>query len=134
MRRMIGLGLAVFLVPAAIAAADQGKSHKKASQARANAETATQVDVHVVFGSADVVILRDYYEPRYRRLPPGLQKKVARGGQLPPGWKKRFEPFPVAVEHRLPPLPTGYRRGVIDAHAVIYNARTNAIVDVAVLF
>lgn len=24
-------------------------------------------------------------------LPPGLQKKVARGGELPPGWKKKLE-------------------------------------------
>jgi hypothetical protein len=31
-------------------------------------------------------------------------------------------------------LPTDYRRGVIDAHAVIINSRTNVIVDVAVLF
>ena len=99
-----------------------------------NAHTATRVDVHVAFGSADVVILRDHYEPRYRNLPPGLQKKVARGGELPPGWKKKFEPFPVAIERRLPPLPAGYSRGVIDAHAVIYNTRTNVIVDVAMLF
>ena len=24
-------------------------------------------------------------------LPPGLQKKVERGGELPPGWKKKLE-------------------------------------------
>jgi hypothetical protein len=28
----------------------------------------------------------------------------------------------------------GYRRGLIDGHAVIYDSRTNVIVDVAVLF
>jgi hypothetical protein len=31
-------------------------------------------------------------------------------------------------------LPTGYQRGVIDGHAVIYNPRTQVIVDLALLF
>lgn len=26
-----------------------------------------------------------------KRLPPGLRKKLERGGELPPGWKKKFE-------------------------------------------
>ena len=26
-----------------------------------------------------------------KALPPGLQKKVERGGELPPGWKKKLE-------------------------------------------
>jgi hypothetical protein len=136
MRRVLSFALVACLATGATLAADQGKSNKdkKGKQTRADAEPVTHVGVHVAFGSTDVVILRDHYEPRYRRLPPGLQKKVARGGELPPGWKKKFEPFPVAIEHRLPPLPAGYRRGVIDAHAVIYNTRTNVIVDVAVLF
>jgi hypothetical protein len=92
------------------------------------------VGIHVAFASADVTILRNHYGPRYRNLPPGLQKKVARGGQLPPGWQKKFEAFPVVLERQLPSLPPDYRRGVIDGHAVIYNSRTNVIVDFAVLF
>jgi hypothetical protein len=115
-------------------AADTDKGKKKDTQASAKTEPGAHAAGTVTFASGDVVILRDYYAPRYRRLPPGLQKKVARGGELPPGWKKKFEPFPVEIEHRLPPLPTGYRRGVIDAHAVIFNTRTNVIVDVAVMF
>jgi hypothetical protein len=63
-----------------------------------------------------------------------LQKKVARGGSLPPGWQKKFEPFPSVLERRLSPLPSGYRRGVLEGHAVIFNSRTNIIVDFAVLF
>jgi hypothetical protein len=81
-----------------------------------------------------VTVIRDHYAPRYRDLPPGLQKKVARGGQLPPGWQKKFEPFPTVVERRLQPLPPDYRRGVIDGHAVIFDTRSNVIVDIAVLF
>jgi hypothetical protein len=45
-----------------------------------------------------------------------------------------MEPFPLAVERQLVVLPYGYRRGVIDGHAVIYNPRTQVIVDLAVLF
>jgi hypothetical protein len=35
------------------------------------------------FQPHDVRIIREYYEPRYRSLPPGLAKKFARTGHLP---------------------------------------------------
>lgn len=94
----------------------------------------SSVDVHVVFSTKDVQVIREYYAPRYRRLPPGLQKKYARTGTLPPGWQKKMEPLPVAVERGLADLPRGYRRGVIDGHAVIYSPSSRVIFDVAVLF
>jgi len=126
---LIGLLLAGTTVMAEASGQGRGRGH-----AKADTTTTTRVDAHVVFVSGDVAILREYYTPRYRNLPPGLQKKLARGGQLPPGWQKKFESFPVEIEHRLTPLPTGYRRGVIDGHAIIFNPRTNLIVDLAVLF
>jgi hypothetical protein len=89
---------------------------------------------NVYFSVDHVRVLRGYYAPRYRRLPPGLQKKYARTGQLPPGWQKKMEPIPVAIERDLPPLPVGYRRGVIEGHAVVYSSRAGTIIDVAVLF
>lgn len=112
---------------------DQGKA-KKQKPARASAAHDANAAVHVVFTPGDVVILRNHYAPRYRNLPPGLQKKVARGRALPPGWQKKFEPFPVAIERKLQPLPRDYRRGVIDGHAVIYDSRSHVVVDFAVLF
>ena len=136
MKQLICVTLAsVLLGGTAAAAPSQGKSKKNATHERPSAaKDDPVVNVHLVFGSADVTIIRDHYAPRYRDLPPGLQKKVARGGQLPPGWQKKFEPFPTVIERRLPPLPPDYRRGVIDGHAVILNTRSNVIVDVAVLF
>ena len=137
MIRPICVTLASVLLAGTAAAAEpsQGKAKKNATQERpSGAKDDTVVNVHLVFGSADVTIIRDHYAPRYRDLPPGLRKKVARGGQLPPGWQKKFEPFPTVVERRLPLLPRDYRRGVIDGHAVILNTRSNVIVDVAVLF
>jgi hypothetical protein len=87
----------------------------------------------VSWGTRDIEMIRRHYAPRYRNLPPGLQKKYARTGQLPPGWQKKIEPLPASLERECAPLPAGYRRGVIDAHAVIYNSR-GTIIDVAVLF
>ena len=88
----------------------------------------------VHFEIGHVRVIKSHYASRYRQLPPGLQKKYARTGQLPPGWQKKMEPLPVAIERELPPLPTGYRRGVIDGHAVIYSSKSGTIIDVAVLF
>jgi hypothetical protein len=92
--------------------------------------TGTNVDIH--FSAGNVRVIREHYASRSRQLPPGLQKKYARTGQLPPGWEKRMERLPVAIEREMPRLPDGYRRGVIDGHAVI--TRGGTIIDVAVLF
>ena len=75
-----------------------------------------------------------YYAPRYRSLPPGLQKKVERGGQLPPGWRKKIQPFPYEIERRLAPMPRDCRRGVVEGHAVIYRTGSERVIDVVVLF
>lgn len=142
MKRIICATAAVLLAgticaaPSSAAALSQGKTHKHEGKDHAKGHDVEPVRAvtHVVFTTGDVAIIREYYAPRYRNLPPGLQKKVARGGQLPPGWQKKFEPFPVVLERRLQPLPPDYRRGVFDGHAVIYNTRSNVMVDVSVLF
>jgi hypothetical protein len=126
-RRTLALTAAIlFLGAVAVAADHQGKpkKHKDGTDA---------VAVTVAWGAHDVEILRQYYAPQYRSLPPGLQKKYARTGQLPPGWQKKMKPLAPSVARECAPLPTGYRRGVIDAHAVIYDSR-GTIIDVAVLF
>jgi hypothetical protein len=79
----------------------------------------------------DVRIIREYYQPRYRSLPPGLAKKYARTGHLPPGWEKKMEPLPLEVERRLVVLPPEYRRGYIEGRVVVYSPRTQVIVDIA---
>ena len=114
-------------------AAQKGKKHAKHERVVLD-ERRSAVAVNIVFSPREVRVIREYYTPRYRNLPPGLQKKLRRTGQLPPGWRKKMEPFPLVVERELVGLPSGYQRGVIDGHAVIYNPRTQVIVDVAVLF
>jgi ABC-type Zn2+ transport system substrate-binding protein/surface adhesin len=86
------------------------------------------------FQPRDARIVSQYYGPRYRELPPGLQKKVYRNGHLPPGWEKRMQPLPVAVERQLVPLPGGYRRGYVDGYAVVYSPNTQIVIDVVAVF
>jgi hypothetical protein len=85
------------------------------------------------FRDRDVVVIRDYYRPYYRPLPPGLRQRYYRTGSLPPGWARRMRPVPAYIERELVVVPRGYRRGIIDGHAIVYNDR-GFILDVAVLF
>ena len=129
--------VAILLVGSAtLAGAPQkNKPGKHAKPARVEeSRTVSNLSVDVHFSTGDIRVIRNYYEPRYKSLPPGLRKKLNRGGSLPPGWQKKIQPMPVVVERELVVLPTGYRRGVIDGHVVIYNPRTQVMIDVAVLF
>ena len=111
---------------------DRGKGEQAGSDRAGN--HGDGLAVQVTFGRGEVDVVRTHYGDRYRSLPPGLQKKLARTGTLPPGWQKKLEPFPVALERRLAPLPEGYIRGVFDGNAVVVSLRTGMLLDVAVLF
>ena len=91
-------------------------------------------DASCYFRHDDVRVIRESYEPRYRSLPPGLAKKYYRTGHLPPGWEKKMEPLPVAIERELVVLPPGYRRGYIDGSVVVYSPKTSVMIDVVALF
>jgi len=84
------------------------------------------------FSDREVYLVREYYRPYYDpRLPRyGYYRS---GYYLPRGWQRRMRPYPVYVQRDVVVLPYGYRRGIIDGHAVIYNSR-GMIIDVAVLF
>jgi hypothetical protein len=86
--------------------------------------------VNVRFGTTDVRVIQQYYRTHPVSLPPGLQKKLARGKSLPPGWQKKLQPFPSDIDVRLGP-PCGYcGRGVIDGYGVVYDKKTAIILDV----
>jgi len=86
------------------------------------------------FVPGDVRVITEYYAPRSRALPPGLQKKLYRTGRLPPGWEKKMQPLPVIVERQLVELPPDYRRGFLDGYAVVYNPHTQVVVDFVAVF
>ena len=104
----------------------KSKGHKHKNDAAVVVEERT-----VYFRPTDVPVITRYYTPR--PLPPGLQKKLYRTGQLPPGWEKRMHPMPVVVERQLPVICVGCGRGVIDNYAVVYDKKTNVILDLAAL-
>jgi hypothetical protein len=124
----------IFSLTAAIPslAAGQGKGREKPQNGKTT--------VTVIFGGEERRIINEYYRgtsnlppglaKRNGNLPPGLQKQLRRNGHLPPGLDKRIEPFPSDLERRLPGLPPIYRRGTIGDRAVIYDSKTNAIMDV----
>ena len=111
----------------------RGKHDDKHETVSHETVSGTQTQIHVVFSTRDTAVIREYYAPQYRNLPPGLAKKYARTGKLPPGWQKKMTPMPVVLDRRLEPLPTGYHRGVFDGHAVIYKPG-GLIIDATVLF
>jgi hypothetical protein len=131
-RALCGTLCFLLLTTAAAAAAQPGNKDGTGSQASPRPRAVRSTTVQ--FSVDHVRAMREHYAARYRQLPPGLHRKYMRSGQLPPGWQTKMEPLPVTIDRKLPTLPVGYRRGVIDGHAVIYNQRAGTIVDVAVLF
>ena len=120
MRSLLCMVLAGVMLGSATAGADDGRRghhHRRDSYV-------TVREVHVI---------REYYRPHYKRIPPGHAKRYYRDAYLPRGWERRVEPIPVYVERELVVLPRGYRRGIIDGHVVVFNNR-GLIIDVAMLF
>jgi Ni/Co efflux regulator RcnB len=85
-----------------------------------------------------------YSTTKHQDLPPGLQKKVARGKPLPPGWQKKVEPghsldyrvyrqgksLPETLLRRLPPPPVGSEVIQVDEKIILLNSATRTILDV----
>lgn len=77
-------------------------------------------------------------------LPPGLQKKLDRGGKLPPGWEKKLnrgeiipvevyreaQPLPREIVIKLPPPPGGTILVTIHGKILRVLEKTREIVDV----
>ncbi|HZV93287.1 MAG TPA: hypothetical protein VFF72_08720, partial [Caldimonas sp.] len=65
--------------------------------------------------------------PQGKPLPPGIAKKLARGGSLPPGIAKRY--LPRDLEVRLPPPPIGVARVIVGRDVLLIRVSTGAILD-----
>jgi hypothetical protein len=131
MRRMITLFLCIGLVT--MMADDKGKGNGKGKGNHGKSGGSSPTVVNVSFGTNDVRVIQQYYGAHPAGLPPGLQKKLARGKPLPPGWQKKLQPFPSDVDVRLG-TSCGYcGRGVIDGYGVIYDKKTAIIMDIVQL-
>lgn len=119
------------LALASFAWASQGKGNSKPkdngkdkqSQAAAGAQS-------IRFSSSEIRLISDYYVSRQQQLPPGLAKKVQRGGTLPPGWQKKVQPFPRDLDTRLPAVPAGCSRVIYGPTAVLVQDATNLVLDI----
>jgi hypothetical protein len=148
--RLIRLFFAVFLTSSlvAIPVRAQGnshgngkaKGHDKQDQKDKGGED-NLGNARYQFRSQDREYVTSYYSKhgsglppglakRNGNLPPGLEKQLERNGTLPPGLQKKLQPCPVEITRQLPPLPPDYQRSVIGASIVIFNRRTNIVVDV----
>lgn len=74
-------------------------------------------------------------KPDHGRLPPGLQKKVERGGQLPPGWKRKLdagEVLDVRVYRagRVEPMDGAREKVYIEDKVIRVIKKTREIIDI----
>ena len=80
---------------------------------------------------------RDYREHDYKDkknkdkgLPPGIRKKLARGGPMPPGIARRY--LPDDLSHQLPPPPQGYERTIVGNDVLLVEVDSGRIADILV--
>jgi hypothetical protein len=101
-----------------------------------------------IFKDDEKRILRDYYgtegSKKQKPLPPGLKKKVERGGELPPGWQKKMargevlpedvyrygRRLPDDVWRRLPRQPDGTSIIEVDGKVARIIDATRTVIDV----
>jgi hypothetical protein len=124
---------AALIVPTPAFAGNKGKKAHNAPPEEIHMSQATVALITVT----ERTIIYDYVN-QYRRalvatpgtvksLPPGIAKKVARGGTLPPGIAKRYLPNDLVVQ--LPPRP-GCQWVIVDNDVVLIATATGLIVDI----
>jgi hypothetical protein len=118
-----------------------------------SSQSSDSKDNQGLFSSAERNLIRSWLLENERHeaashpptgLPPGLQKKVARGKALPPGWQKKLargehldheyygygSTLPDDLMGRLPPPPPGSEILRIEDQIIRLDAATRTILDV----
>ena len=137
--------------PASLSAQGNGQGHgkgRKVQSAEGDDQDRERDDARPTYGrpvftARDRDIIRGYFRnqsdysnlppglaKRGGNLPPGLQKHLERNGQLPPGLQKRLQPMPPEIEVRLPRLPDVYHRVILGPDVLIYNSKTQRVLDI----
>jgi Nickel/cobalt transporter regulator len=136
MRVALSLLLAAALaIPTPALAGNNGKGKKAHGAPRVEAQT-NQAVVTLITVTEQSIILG--YVSQHsgslpvglataKPLPPGIAKKLARGGSLPPGIAKRY--LPGELQAQLPPRP-GYEWVVVGTDVVLIAVATGLIVDI----
>ena len=136
MRTLVSLFLVLSLAVAAPALAGngKGKNHGQSGQAESGVTVGDVVAAAIITSQERSIILDYFATPpaafaSAKPLPPGIAKKLARGGSLPPGIAKRYFPQDLIVQ--LPPRP-GYEWRVVGTDVVLLAAATGLIVDILI--
>jgi Ni/Co efflux regulator RcnB len=138
MLRILAAVLALSLA-AAPALADQGKGKGKGNSGKPNGGTMEDVVEGVTAGVLGAVlsdderrIIQRYFGEhpdtvKVKELPPGIRKKLARGGAMPPGIAMQV--LPDGLHRQLPPR-FGQHYEIIGTDVVLVETATRVIVDV----
>ena len=138
MLRILAAVLALSLA-AAPALADQGKGKGKANSGKPSGGTMEDVVEGVTAGVLGAVLSDDerrviqrYFGEhpdtvKVKELPPGIRKKLARGGAMPPGIAMQV--LPDGLHRQLPPR-FGQHYEIIGTDVVLIETATRVIVDV----
>jgi hypothetical protein len=99
------------------------------------------LEVDVVFTDKEIRLIRAHYEShdgargakgkgghKAKRLPPGIEKNLARGKALPPGIAKQVLPY--ELRRALPPVRDGYERIIVGGKVLLVEIATQVIHDV----
>ena len=156
----LGLSLALTLsAHAKDKARDNEKKNSKGSDSAEHAQGGDRAERdgdhgkkgEVTITASEREVIRAFVEQRSerpgqkaKRLPPGLAKKVARGGKLPPGWEKKLRPgeivtpeiwseshpLPREIIVKLPPPPVGTILIAVEGKVARVLEKTRQILDV----
>ena len=137
MRMLVSLLVAAALVmPTSSLAGGKGNKGKKSYGAPAE-QVHVDRTVSVLITATERTIILGYLDQHRsalpvslataQPLPPGIAKKVARGGSLPPGIAKRYLPNDLLVQ--LPPRP-GYQWVVVGTDVLLIAVATGLVVDI----
>lgn len=106
-RRQWGLILSVLIGFSAVPALAEHERERERDRNREPKHVAAEIVLsEVLFGDHDRRVLNDYLREEEwtppgqqgKKLPPGLRKKLDRGGELPPGWQKKLQRWDVLDE------------------------------------
>ncbi len=139
---LIIIALAITMPVHAKAKKDKKHATQKISKEQIAIETFSPAERNLI--RADLLgKKRTKSQQSHKNLPPGLQKKVARGKALPPGWQKKIaagqsldyqlyrqgKGLPDLLLQRLPQPPVGSEILQIEDKIVRINTATRTILD-----
>ena len=136
MRYLTTLVVAAVLIAAGSAFAGnkgKGNGNGKGNQPSGAEQILTRAVVNGLITAAERAIIGDYLDANRgqfagaQALPPGIARKVARGGALPPGIAKKT--LPSGLLDQLPSRP-GQEWRVVGTDLLIVEIATGVIVDV----